>query len=40
MSATPDELTAESVRWLRFAVEDLAAAEALADVCAVGPRAG
>ena len=29
MSATPDELTAEAARWLRFAAEDLEAAEAL-----------
>ena len=38
MSATPDELTAESVRWLRFAVEDLDAAEALRSAPGVAAR--
>jgi hypothetical protein len=38
MSATPDELTAESVRWLRLAVEDLDAAEALRSAPGVAAR--
>jgi HEPN domain-containing protein len=38
MSATPDELKAEAARWLRFAVEDLEAAEALRSAPGVAAR--
>ena len=38
MSATPDELKAEAARWLRFAAEDLEAAEALRSAPGVAAR--
>jgi len=38
MNATPDELTAEAGRWLRFAAEDLEAAEALRSAPGVAAR--
>ena len=38
MTATPDELTAEAGRWLRFAAEDLRAAETLRSAPGVASR--
>ena len=38
MSATPDELRVEAGRWLRFAAEDLHAAEALQSAPSVAAR--
>ncbi len=38
MSATPEELMAEATRWLRFAAEDLEAAEALRSAPGVAAR--